>query len=235
MGRNATPGIYTPLVRPALASLPLLLLLSCSAAPPRTDVADVAPGDLTIEATVLVGRDVDDIDRAERRPGRYVLFPDGGLHADVGRSIDAEVRPGLTRQLERQQLAALWLVARETGLANPENGEPPGNDALIAAAPGEIVHVVTLVADDRRWRFVRMGAATGAMDPATSRFIRELAGLAWVPDETPMRLRPAVVRYDFGPDPYAMFRPPPPAPAEAPAETPPSQPRRSRFAPNATP
>lgn len=186
-----------------------ILLACCASPPPRTDVADVAPGDLTIDVTVLAGRGAERLDRVERRQGRYILFPSGGLHADVGRTIDAEVRPGLSRQLERQQIAQIWLVARETGLAIPENGEPAGNDAMIAAPPGQIVHIVSFVGDDRAWRFVRMAAATGEQDPSTTRLIRELAALAWIPDDPAAALRPAVVRYDFGPDPYAMYRPPP--------------------------
>jgi hypothetical protein len=203
--------LLLPILLLPILLLPILLLPclgGCGAGPARTDVADVAPGDLIIEATVLTGRGAERLDRVERRQGRYILFPDGGLHADVGRTVDVEVRPGLTRRLERQQVAALWLVARETGLASPGNGEPAANDALVTAQPGEVVHIITFIGENRSWRFVRMAPGLGEQDPATTRLIRELAALAWVPDDPSAPLRPAVVRYDFGPDPYAMYRAP---------------------------
>lgn len=198
------------------------LVAGCTAAPPRTDVVDVAPRDLTIDVTVLAGRGAERLDRVERRQGRYVLFPDGGLHADVGRTMTADVRPGLTRRLERQQVADVWTVALDTGLADPQRAQPAGNDALVEAPPGQIVHIITFIADNRSWRVVQMAPAQGPMDPATTDLIRELAALAWVADDPTSPLRPAVVRYDFGPDPHAMYR----YPAQEP--TPPSRPFRLR-------
>jgi len=208
--RPPLPAILPILSLMALA-IPLLALQTlagCASPPPRSDAADAAPGDLIIEATVLTGRGAERLDRVERRQGRYILFPDGGLHSDVGRTIDAEVRPGLTRRLERQQVAALWLVARQTGLAVPENGEPASNDALVVAPPGQVVHIITFIGANQSWRFVRMAPGEGEQDPSTTRLIREMAALAWVPDDPSAPLRPAVVRYDFGPDPYAMYRAP---------------------------
>lgn len=147
-------------------------------------------------------------DGAQRRQGKYIVFPDGTLHADVGASLRADVRPGVTRQLTAAQLEDLWTSARRLGLADPDNGQLPGNDALVVAAPDQVVHVVTFLADGRAWRFVRKAAADGALDPATSPFVRDLAALAWVGDEPPASRRPAVVRYDFGSDPYSMYRRP---------------------------
>jgi hypothetical protein len=42
------------------------------------------------------------------------------------------------------------------------------------------------------------------MDPAAARIVRALAILSWIPDYRPEDVAPE--RYDFGPDPYAVYR-----------------------------
>lgn len=223
---------------PSLLLSAVALTTACTGAGPPVGRADAAvPPDLTIDVSVLVGpttvpggaaavatsdaATANRIDEgAQRRHGRYILFPDGTLHADVGHSLRPDVRPGTTRQLTTEQVERVWTLARQLGLADPDNGQLPGNDALIVAAPDQVVQVVNFLADGRAWRFVRRSAPDGALDPATSPFVRELAALAWVSDEPSVARRPAVVRYDFGPDPYAMYREPQgPREPRKPAET----------------
>ncbi|MFO0874473.1 MAG: hypothetical protein U0575_10940 [Phycisphaerales bacterium] len=226
------------------------MLFACEGpGPPVGRADDVVPPDLTIDVIVLVGppspappsadattsQPAAPLDLVQRRQGRYILFPDGTLHADVGRTLRADVRPGTTRRLTTEQVQSIWGAARRLGLASPEDGTPPGNDALVVAAPDQIVHIVTFQADGQSWRVVRRGAADGLLDPATTPFIRELAALAWISDDPPAARHPAVVRYDFGPDPYAMYRPPPPDEGNGPARdaTPPPKVAPTRDAPPA--
>ncbi|HMN96949.1 MAG TPA: hypothetical protein PKC43_10670 [Phycisphaerales bacterium] len=220
-GRRASIGLAA---RVSAALLCGALLCGC-ASPVAVAPPAAAPDDLTISVTVLVGEERLGLDRVERRPGRYIVFPDGTIHADVGRTITADVRPGRTRQLRREQLESLWGLARRLGLADPREGEPPGNDVLIVVCRTEIVHVLSFETSEAAWRFVRRTEGAEP-DAVTTRLVRELAALAWVPDDPPESRSQAVVRYDFGPDPYASLRVPAPAPGAAPAPAPAPRDRR---------
>lgn len=196
-----------PVIIVLIAVVATVNLSGCTSQPAAVVPSEAPPDDLIVAVTVLTGEARADLDRVERRQGRYIVFPDGTLHADVGRTITAAVRPGQSRQLRREQMASLWSLARQLGLADPAYGEPAGNDELIIAAPDEIIHVIALSTSERSWRFVR-STTTEEPDAVTSRFIRELAALAWITDATRDARTQAVIRYDFGADPYASLRVP---------------------------
>lgn len=169
---------------------------------PDSDV----PDDLLVDVTVLRGRRVEGTIGVERHQARYILFADGSLHADAGRTLRADVRPGLTRQLTGREMELVWETLKAGGLDTRAAGGDPGNDTLVEAPADRIVHVVNVGFAGDTWRVLRLSSESGELPPETTRVIRLLAELAWIPDESPQRRAQAAVRYDFGPDPYAMFR-----------------------------
>jgi len=168
--------------------------------------ASVVPADLTVDITVLRGRGVEPIDRIEYRTGRYILFPEGSLHADAGPTLRADVRPGVTRHLGDAEMIAVWRSLQETGLAEFERFEPPTNDAVLLPPRGIIAHLVTIVANGERWQVIRALPPASVPESDTTPLVRLLAGLAWERDALPESMLPGGIRYDFGPDPHAAFR-----------------------------
>jgi hypothetical protein len=184
------------------------------------DPLHVLPRDLCIDLTVLApplpqGHESaaePGAAAAHRRSGRYIVFPDGSLHSsdDAG---DVAARgpgflPGLTRTLSRDQLAGLWGLALQVGLADPARGVPPIDVSRARPAHDRLIYILSFAAHDRRWMFIESPGPGAAPDPAMAQFVREVCALAWVSDEAPAADSPPVRRYDFGPDPYARYREP---------------------------
>ncbi len=205
-----TSGVFS-----ALAALTTALTLwtaaGCQSDPPAissaTEPAEIAvPNDLVLDVTVLRGRRVEGTIGVERHQARYILFADGSLHADAGRSLRADVRPGLTRRLSGEKMQLVWRTLKEVGLDVRAGAGDPGNDTLVEAPADRVVHLLNVGVAGDTWRILRLSSEDGSLPSDTTRMVRLLAELAWVPDEFPQRRAQAAVRYDFGPDPYAMFR-----------------------------
>lgn len=170
----------------------------------RDEPLGETPEDLQIDVTVLVGRGTTEGLRVEERSGRYVLFPDGALHAETGQFVTQESRPGRARWLYQQQLSGMWSMCTQTGFADASLANGPGNPDMIRVAKGERVTIITMNARGKRWSFVRSCPADQPTDPAAAKLVRTLAALAWIPDYTVKDVAPE--RYDYGPDPYAAYR-----------------------------
>lgn len=191
-------------------TLVLLLVLphaGCATAPGAIDdPLGRTPDDLSMELTILHGRGIDNVRAVDRRPGRFVVYPDGSLHHDEA-VAERNVRPpGFIRRLNREQQSDLWLLLRQLGFADPERGDPSQNLHLIQPQRSEIMHQLAIIVDDRRWVFVQRTGAEAEPDAAMRELVQRLAQLSWLPDVPsgePMIIPP---RYDFGPDPYARYR-----------------------------
>ena len=66
--------------------------------------------------------------------------------------------------------------------------------------------LVAFAASTDRWTFVRRFEGTAQPDPASEVWVKVLAQAAFATNLTADQDLP--IRYDFGPDPYAWFKPP---------------------------
>lgn len=212
-----------------LLSLVPALLLGCSTGPSKTgNDSQNAPNDLVIDATVLVGNELEYQMRrrggvgwpVHLRPSRSIVMPDGALRSDVGRTLGVDDRPGISRQLYQAQLNTLWTTLGDLGFQSPVPGDLRGNPALLEPMSQEIIQILTIQARGRTWTLVRSftperekdgslpsnGKAAGE-DPRMRAFLRRLLALAWASDLPPETGFVVPERYDFGPDPWERYRP----------------------------
>jgi hypothetical protein len=199
-----------PLALLALAAAVPMLPAGCSTpgtAPsqPSGDTLGALPDDLTVDLTVLPGADLRTRSEAHIVRSKYILFPDGSLQGDRGRSIDVLTRPARIRTLSRDAMADLWLLLGQTGFTELGETGFSGNAALLAPAPAEVLTVLTVHANGVTGTFIRR-AAPDAADPATTRVVRAIARLAWATDDPPLEATVQPIRYDLGADPYARYR-----------------------------
>lgn len=170
----------------------------------RDEPLGATPQDFELDVTVLEGRGMPESLRVEDRTARYVVLPDGALHAEDGPYVNQASRPGRARWLYQQQVSDLWDMCRQTGFADASLANGPANPDMLRVARGERLTIIALRANGTRWSFVRRTLAGQDSDPAAARIVRTLAALAWIPDLTAQDLAPD--RYDYGPDPYAVYR-----------------------------
>lgn len=168
------------------------------------------PPDFSLDVSVVAGSvPGDGAQRAAgrevfTRPGHYILLPDGSLHWAAG---DQPV-PGLPprrRVLDRRQVADLWALAQQLGLADPAQAMGPVNPRLLEVEPGQLVYLAILTGRQQRWAFERRVDAGQPQDPVMSVFVGRLAALAWV-GLAPQPAEELQREYEFGPDPYARYR-----------------------------
>ncbi|MEI6273251.1 MAG: hypothetical protein WCQ03_07255 [Phycisphaerae bacterium] len=195
-------------MKAALVLLTTLLIhgaLACGCAAPAPDPL-ATPTQLTFDVTILKGDKVPFRSEAWLRPGKMIVFPDGTLLADFGPSVNTRVRPGVARVLYQRQVFEMWDVAKKLGFSDPELADFAANPYLVEAQPNEIVYIMTFAASGDRWTFVRRFEGTGEPDPASEVWVKVLAQAAFATDLAADADLP--IRYDFGPDPYAWFKPP---------------------------
>ena len=195
-------------MKAALALLATLLLhgaLASGCAAPAPDPLDT-PTHLTFDVTILKGDQVPFRTEAWMQPGKMIVFPDGTLLADFGPTVNTRVRPGVARVLYQRQLFEMWDVAKKLGFADPSLADFDANPYLVEAQPNEIVYIMTFAASNDRWTFVRRFEGTSQPDPASEVWVKVLAQAAFATDLKVNADLP--IRYDFGPDPYAWFKPP---------------------------
>jgi len=149
---------------------------------------------------------------------QFVVSADGVLRADRAPYASTNTVPPIVRTLSRRQMADLWSLLRELGLANAQAGQEPRNPSLVAREAPRPAILITVKADDRSRLFVSSRPDGETADPAAARLVEHVRALAWFGDENG-RAMVEPKRYDFGPDPYARYRndpvatPPPSQPA----------------------
>ncbi len=201
---------------PAITALILLAVSGCTTGPsepmagavPVDDPLDVAPDDFSIDLTISTARDDPNLPK-ETRSSRFVLFADGSLHWGNQENRGADWLPPLRRTLDRSHMAQLWSLAGSYGLSDSTAAEAPVNYNLLEPEPGEIIYILAMTGDEKRWGFVqRFEELDEPPDAAIAEIAGRLAGLAWT-GEMPQD-RPLIIpqRYDFGPDPYVDYREP---------------------------
>lgn len=201
---------YTQVMRGfflVLLGVSWLGIVGCeSVAPTHIDPFAIAPMDLSIDVSILVGESVTDRSAAHLRPSRYMLLPDGSLRFSEVTHNRPVVMPELARRLNRRQVADLWSLAKQIGFADPANGSRMTSFRELQPGPNEIVYVIMFKGMDRRWEFVRRSDAGHVPDPASVQFIRKFAQYAWAADFSREMTVILPQHYDFGPDPYARYR-----------------------------
>jgi hypothetical protein len=185
-----------------VVALAVLVLGGCAS---RTTVPERAPDDFRLNLAVWREKPlVTDDDRIGSedpdavQPGRYVLLAGGALHW----SPDGDPKRGLPprrRVLSMTDVAELWTLLREEGLADPQRGTPPESLRLIEPFSQELTAVAVITGLDRSWMF-----RDSAAEPTMSRLARRMEELAWA---RPLQAAdPLPRRFDFGPDPYERYR-----------------------------
>lgn len=166
-----------------------------------------APLDFSIDLTILEGDAVDPAPAAHRRHGRFVLRPDGMLCHSDDPEHGVDMLPDGVRLLTRRQMAETWTLVRELGLADPQSATPPSNPLFLTPAPEELLYLLTISGDSRRWMETKaVSDDAGAPPTAMDQLARHLSRLAWRPDEFEVDRPVTIRRYDFGPDPYERYR-----------------------------
>jgi len=222
---SSPPGLTLPAMRCVILAVLFSAVLAavlpgCATPPPASgDPLAAAPEDFALEVVMRCDKEMPPAPPAptappappapqvHQRPGRFIFLPDGSLqYADSSRP-DGRM-PERTRTLSRRQVAELWSLTRQLGLADPAAGHEPINLDLIQPPAGGVVYLIAVTGHDRRWMFIDAAAAGEAPDPASVAIVRHLAELAWVSDEPEGRVMIIPRRYDLGPDPYARYRRP---------------------------
>lgn len=187
----------------------------CASRPtPTADPLGTVPADFTIDVAVVSGGrsdsardDADDLVPTELRSGRFIVFPNGDLHY-ARRDIRSQAsRPPLVRKLSRDELARLWSLCQQTGLAEAHAmmiDEAQG----IEPDQGEVAYVLAVQSGGVYRGVSRTMERTQAQQSAEAELVRELAALAWASELPPERAAVIPKRYDFGPDPYERYRKP---------------------------
>jgi hypothetical protein len=201
-----------------------------AATPDRFDVLGNVPDDFTIDLTILPGVDARKHSEAHLAQGKYILFPDGSLHGDRGRGLGFLTRPARARTLSREAMSDLWLLLQQTGFDARETpsdsnvgeglgtesiavataqtatqGAFSGNPALLAPGPTEVLTILSVRSGGNATTYLRRTSAE-LPDPALTRVVRAIAGLAWASDVSSDGTDIQPIRYDFGPDPYLRYR-----------------------------
>lgn len=190
----------------------LVLAGGCSSEPAAvpTDPLSGAPADFSIDLAMFTGAQVGPRSEVHLQQSRYVVFPDGSLcyGPDLDRTHGPDWLPPLTRILSHRQVAELWSLVQQIGLADPSAADELTNFKLVQVGPREIVYLVAFTGSDQRWNFLRRGSIDQPTDPAITQLVRALAKLAWASDQTDIDVKVMPKRYFFGPDPYAPYRKP---------------------------
>ena len=202
-----SPGFFARRALPVILAVSALISLGCESSPTPADPLGRVPQDLWLEIAVRPGYGVEDRAKVEERSVRFVLLPDGALHAEADRPLRQGLRPARARRLEREQMADVWGALVSAGFAEVLLADTRGNVDLIQPAAGEVLTTLVVHADGERFAFVRRYKPGDATEEAMRRVVRSIASLAWASDEALAESAELPTRYDAGPDPYARFAP----------------------------
>jgi hypothetical protein len=113
------------------------------------------------------------------RPARYIVQPDGVLHAAEGQVTERTFPPAV-RWLTGEQVRRLWWELRDSGLVGWA-GDGPAHPAAPAPGATAPAYVVTWLAEGRRGT-ARVDANRSPPErvEAARRLADRLAALAWI-------------------------------------------------------
>jgi len=203
------------LLRLASLFLLILALTGCAAAVDRPAVSTsgdplaAVPEDFTADLRVLTpAQQVGSKDQPIAPPGRFVLLPDGALHAELNGAHRARRLPPFIRRLNARQRAEAWALLSELGYADPQRADAMINPVRIERPGSGAFYVLNLRGGQRQWMFTRrIGDGNGPDSaPGMQRLVDWLIERAWLDGEADGARMIAPRRYDFGPDPYARHR-----------------------------
>ncbi|MGI9013510.1 MAG: hypothetical protein ACR2GY_04585 [Phycisphaerales bacterium] len=214
-------GVWAPLTTAAPVVL-LLLMIGCATQQHRMRVHEhgsaahlpaTAPEDFALDVRVVGDPDEADPGSIDDRSARYVLVPGGDLHArstTTGRTAEAaseERRAALPRirTLHDVTIDALWRDIVDSGILSATS-EAAGNVEAIEPSTGQTMTIVRIVANGRVHTLARVRQRGESVDSAVQMIVHTLAELAWMGDGAENAARAGPHRYDFGPDPYAVYR-----------------------------
>ena len=192
-----------------LALLLLLAPLGCATTSPSVrdasspDHYGSVPDDFSLDVTILAAEDEPE---AHRRTARYVVFPDGALHHDAVPGRGPNTLPAFTRRLDQAQLAELWSTVRTLGLADADGADRIENFRRVNRPSSGHAYLIAVTADGAYWNYTRAVPEGKTLDPALTSLLRELAMMSWAENAFDDPRLAAPVRYDFGPDPWAVYR-----------------------------
>ena len=161
------------------------------------------PDDFSVDITILTEEDGVG---AETRNARYVLFPDGSLRYAAKPGRGPNTLPPVVRRLSRRQVEMVWQRARQLGLTDRTQADEPTNFRRVWTPRDGHIYLVAMTGDDHYWNFTRRVDSDEELDPALRAFIRDLGALAWAKDDPSVTRTVPPRRFDYGPDPYAVYR-----------------------------
>lgn len=187
------------------------IIPGCAGGPTAMDdTFEGAPPDFSLDLAVLRTIRDDQSGQELVQSNRYALLADGLLchGSERGLASRSTGLPPVVRALSRNQIVAVWSLARQLGFTDPQPADQPVNFKLVPPPDDEVVYLADFNGSGRRWSFVRRIALDQPSDPAMDQLVRRLAQLVWVDElaDAPVKVMPK--RYDFGPDPYARYRKP---------------------------
>ncbi|MBT4584388.1 MAG: hypothetical protein HOC93_04830 [Phycisphaerae bacterium] len=181
----------------------LVLLAACKAPPPVVDPLAIAPGDFSLDVTVVTS---EPHTLAHMRSSRYVVFPDGSLHHGDEDGWGPNTLPVKTRHLTREQIAMVWNRLDQMGMANDARADETVNFQLLEKPSDGSLYMIAVTAKGKYWNYIRYIGQQDPADPAFEYIIRLLAGYAWATDLPGVEVYEEPNRYDLGPDPYEKYR-----------------------------
>ena len=162
----------------------LALLAACKTPPPITDPLAVAPGDFSLDVTVVTN---EPHTLAHMRSSRFVVFSDGSLHHGDESGWGPNTLPAKTRHLSREQIAKIWTKLDQMGMTKATRADKTVNFQLLSKPEDGSLYMIAITAEGKYWNFVRYISEDDPADPAFESIIRLLASYAWeidLPDVT---------------------------------------------------
>lgn len=181
-----------------------MAVTGCASTVQRVDPYGAVPDDFSVDLTILVRPQGE---RADQRSSRIMVEADGTLRYQADPDMGPNTVPPMVRRLDREQLARIWDSAARLGLTDPTQADPTAN-LLMVDKPVKrgSIWMLVITGQGDRWNFTRRAEGDSQPDAAIVTFGRELAALAWAPDELARTAPTEPERWNYGADPWAAWR-----------------------------
>lgn len=181
-----------------------MAVTGCASTVQRVDPYGAVPDDFSVDLTILVRPQGE---RADQRSSRIMVEADGTLRYQADPDMGPNTVPPMVRRLDREQLARIWDSAARLGLTDPAQADPTAN-LLMVDKPDKrgSIWMLVITGQGDRWNFTRRAEGDSQPDAAIVTFGRELAALAWAPDELAWTAPAEPERWNYGDDPWAAWR-----------------------------